>query len=265
MLQKEIVLTSTQNAQVKQWKQLLKKRDERELRHEYIVEGEHMVQEALNEGVVNALLLQEDKKEHFSALLSMSQRQDICVYLLSSNIISAICDTKTPQGILAVCKMYDNVSQFTTKYVVALENVQDPGNVGTIIRTLDAIGNASLLLTKRSVDVYSPKTLRASMGGVFRVPIVVCEEMTSTLDDMTAQGYDVYAGSLHGLPFYDRPYNGTKNICLLIGNEGAGLSDEILRHATHQVKLPMYGKAESLNAGVACAVMLYDFVRIDNQ
>jgi len=143
--------------------------------------------------------------------------------------------------------------------VVAMDGVQDPGNVGTIIRTADAAGLEGIILSEQCADVFSPKTLRATMGSIFRMPMVVTD-LPVCLTDLREKGYSIISSQLDGEPFYQRSPVGEK-FCLIIGNEGNGISDEVKATATHRVKLPMRGGAESLNAAIAAGIMMYDLMK----
>ena len=142
--------------------------------------------------------------------------------------------------------------------MLALEAVQDPANVGGVLRGMDAANFTGLMIDDACADPYSPKALRASMGAAFRLPVCRVPSLAQGLRDLA--GYLILAGSLDGQPFFERP-RPVEKVCLVIGNEGAGLSEEALRASTLRLRLPMHGRAESLNAAVAASIMMYDFVR----
>lgn len=241
-------------AQLKRWRSL-KGREARAEQGLYLAEGEHLTEEALREGAAQALLCQEDRQERYAALLNGG----LPCYLVPARAFQQLSDTRTPQGIAALCHLPDNSSLTALgPRILALEGLQDPGNVGTILRTMDAANFTGLMLDRACADVYSPKALRASMGAAFRLPVRLCENLPEDLQALS--GFAILAGSLQGSPFYERPALGAR-LCLLIGNEGAGLSEELQALATHRLKLPMPGRAESLNAAVAAGIMMYDFVR----
>ncbi|HPR79524.1 MAG TPA: RNA methyltransferase, partial [Candidatus Limiplasma sp.] len=141
--------------------------------------------------------------------------------------------------------------------VILLENVQDPGNVGTILRTADASGFQTCILTPGCADPFSPKALRATMGSVFRVPCVQSDDAAQTVLTLKTAGYAVLASVLDGEDFYNRPKLPQK-VCVIIGNEGAGITPQTVAEATHRFRLPMRGGAESLNAAVAAAILMYE-------
>ena len=252
-------ITSLQNPQVKNWRLLNKSRGERVRQGLFLAEGEHMAQEAVKEGKACALLVDTRRAGDYAALIEAAEK--LPVYPLSSHVLQSLSDTKTPQGVIALCPYPENAAleAFGAK-IVALDGVQDPGNLGTILRTMDAAGYTTLLMEEKTADPYSPKALRASMGGVFRVPTCRTEDLPALLDALARQDYEIIAGDLRGEPFYERRKSKHKK-CIIIGNEGAGISPAVLEKCTMRVKIPMAGSAESLNAAVAGAIMMYDFLR----
>lgn len=252
-------ITSLQNPQVKLWRGLNRSRAERVRSGLYLAEGEHMAGEALHEKKALALLVSQSAGDKYAALIAAAET--LPIYQLADHVMAAVCDAKTPQGIVAVCA-YPTVenAEALGGWLVALDGVQDPGNVGTIIRTMDAAGFTGLLMDEKTADPYAPKALRASMGGVFRIPAIRCDNLPERLAALARKGYAILAGDLHGQPFYDRPPT-PKKLCVVIGNEGAGISPAVLEQATLRLKLPIPGKAESLNAAVAGSIMMYDLLR----
>ena len=254
------IITSLQNPQVKIWRSLNKSRAARLEHGLFLAEGEHMAGEALKENKARALLIDEQARGKFAALEASAAAQGILTQIVGGKVMEALCDAKTPQGVIAVCDYPKESSGIAGSRLVALDAVQDPGNVGTIIRTMDAAGYDCLLLDEQTADPYAPKALRASMGGAFRVPALRCGDLPSQLRQLAKAGYEIIAGDLHGADFYDRPASREK-ICIVIGNEGQGISPAVMREATMRLKIPIVGGAESLNAAVAGAIMMYDFLR----
>ena len=247
-------ITSLKNPKVLQWKSLKDRKGRRETGC-FLAEGRKMAEEALASGFrVEALLVDEERLEEFTL------PEHVPAYALPAHVLAAVCDTKTPQGIAAVVKISQNPR--LGKRVVAMDGVQDPGNVGTIIRTADAAGLQGVILSGQCADVFSPKVLRATMGSIFRMPIMITEDLPASLNALRTDGYSVISSQLDGEPFYQRSPVGEK-FCLIIGNEGNGVSDEVKATATHRVKLPMRGGAESLNAAIAAGIMMYDLMRDD--
>lgn len=259
-------LTSPKNPRILAWRSL-KERKGRLVHGAFLVEGDRMVQEALGSGFpVEALLLRADRaKELEDPASSGTERlsleslpRELPVFLLSDQAFAALSDTKTPQGTAAVLGL--RPLPFRGQCFVALDGLQDPGNVGTILRTADAAGLDGVLLSPDCADVFSPKVLRASMGSIFRVGLDFPEALADRLAALREEGYAILSSQLDGSPFYDRPDPGDKWV-LVIGNEGNGVSPAVQREATMRLRLPMRGGAESLNAAVAAGIMMYDLTR----
>ena len=245
-------LTSLKNPKVQSWRSLKDRKGRKETGC-FLVEGRKMVEEALHSRFpVEAVLADE------SRLAELSLPANVPVYALPEHVLAAVCDTKTPQGVAAVVRMTG--SESLGSRLVALDGVQDPGNVGTIIRTADAAGLDGVLLSAQCADAFSPKVLRATMGSVFRMGIRVTEDLPGELTRLKQEGFSVLSSQLDGTPFYEREPVGER-FCLVIGSEGNGVTPEVQQVATHRVKLPMRGGAESLNAAVAAGIMMYELMR----
>ena len=253
-------ITSLQNPQVKLWRALNRSRAARVEAGLFLAEGEHMAQEAVKERKAQELLIDENARDKYGSLAETAK--GVSVYYLAYHVMAALCDAKTPQGIIAVCDYPKEESAIPANaaLLVALDGMQDPGNVGTVIRTMDAAGYACLLVDEKTADPYSPKALRASMGGVFRIPVRRYSDLAGKLHSLAADGCEIVAGDLHGEPFYHRRKTRDR-LCVVIGNEGQGISPAVFAECTLRLKLPMAGGAESLNAAVAGAIMMYDFIR----
>ena len=256
----ETYISSLQNQQVKAWR-ALKETKGRAAQRLFLAEGDHLTGEALAAHAANALLVGEGVRERFARHMQAAHDQRRSVYILADHVMEALCDAKTPQGVIAVCALPDIGTRLPADQLklAALDGVQDPGNVGTVLRTLDAAGFDALLIDQRTADPYGPKALRASMGAVFRIPVYsgCLPDMLEALSDT----HDLYAGALDGKPFFERGRS-RPGVCVIIGNEGAGISQAVYNvHGIQKVKLPMAGGAESLNASVAGAIMIYDIVR----
>ncbi len=252
-------ITSPQNEKVKLWRSLNKSRADRLAHGLFLAEGEHMAQEALAERRAVALLVDTDSAEKYRDLIASAA--DLPVYLLPTRVLIMIADAKTPQGVIAVCRYPENPPLAAlNKRIVALDGVQDPGNVGTILRTMDAAAFTGLLLNDTCADPFGAKALRATMGGVFRIPARLSPSLTDDLKTLKENGFELIAGDLRGETLDSRAPYGDKT-CLLIGSEGAGLSPAVLALADRRLRLPMPGRAESLNAAVAAGILIYDILR----
>ncbi len=245
-------ITSAKNPRVLLWRSLKDKKG-RDAQDAFLVEGNKMVAEALSSGLpVQAVLIRED------VTLSFPIPTDIPVYTLSETAFSAVSDTKTPQGIAAVLSR--KVKPITGTKIIALDAVQDPGNVGTIIRTADAAGLDGILLGPNCADLFSPKVLRSTMGSIFRMSFAFPEDLPATLREYKTKVFSILSSQLDGDPFYKRE-NISSSFILVIGNEGNGISDPVKQEATHRLRLPIRGGAESLNAAVAAGIMMYDLMK----
>ncbi|MBR2661419.1 MAG: RNA methyltransferase [Clostridia bacterium] len=245
-------LTSLKNPKVLAWRSLKEKKG-REERHAFLVEGSRMVREALSSSFpVSALLLREDYVPDFPL------PEGLPLYLLPDNVFRAVSDTKTPQGIAAVLAL--QAREASGRRLLALDGVQDPGNVGTIIRTADAAGFDGILFSPDCADLFSPKVLRSTMGSIFRLGFSFPSSLPQTLEKLKKDGFSVLSSQLDGNPFYERGAV-SSSFVLVIGNEGNGVSDAVKAVATHRLCLPMRGGAESLNAAVAAGIMMYDLTR----
>ena len=223
----------------------------------FLVEGEVMIREALGCG----LKLRELAAEEAHADFAREVCDDARGFIVTRSLLETICDTRTPQGVCAAFELPEPVAlEQLPERVVALDGVQDPGNLGTIWRTADAAGFQALLLGAGGADPLSPKVQRAAMGSGFRVPFCHAPELADALLQLRKRGYRVFASDLSGADFYARPDAGEKFV-LVIGNEARGISDAVREAADCRVKLPMRGGAESLNAAVAAGIMMYELMR----
>ena len=223
-------LTSLKNPKVASWRSLKDKKG-REEQRAFLVEGARMVGEALSSSfTVRALLMRADYMPDFPL------PEDVPAYLLPDHVFQSVCDTKTPQGIAAVLDLAAKPA--SGPRLVALDGVQDPGNVGTILRTADAAGLDGLLLGPDCADVFSPKVLRASMGSIFRMGLSFPENLAACLAGLRSEGYSVLSSQLDGEPFDRRGDVGDRWI-LVVGNEGNGISPAVRAEATHRLRLPM--------------------------
>jgi len=243
-----LTITSVKNPQIAALK-ALKNRTARQEMGAYLVEGVKMAQEAVSRpGLARHLYLTE-------ATLPLFEGADCPMTLITDNVLAALCDTKTPQGVVCLVNLPEKAA--LGNRVIVMDGVQDPGNVGTILRTADAAGFTGALMSQACADPYSPKVLRATMGSVFRMPIQTVSDLPAALKELNAQGFATLSSQLDGEPFFERGSVGEK-FALIIGNEGNGVSDEVKAAATHHLALPMRGGAESLNAAIAAGIMMYD-------
>ena len=250
-------ITSARNPVVKGLR-ALRERKGREASGRFLVEGEVMLREALKCGLTVREALAEE--EH-AALAEALEAEGARAYLAPRSLLEAVCDTRTPQGI---CASFDLPAPLPLEgapaRIVALDGVQDPGNVGTIWRTADAAGFGGVLFGAGCADPLSPKVQRSAMGSGFRVPFMACDDLPDALAGLRAGGWTVLASDLRGDDFYARPDPGERFV-LVIGSEAHGISAATRAAADLLVKLPMRGGAESLNAAVAAGIMMYELAR----
>jgi len=262
-----ITITSSQNPLIKEIRSL-KNRKYREEKKLFFVEGARLVEEALKEDapVVRIFVSQQQlasKNGYAARLLSGINSRGYETIILPEKLFKEISDTESPQGFMAVIRTrFYNLEEILDKgdLFIILDSLQDPGNMGTIIRTADAAGFTGVIVSKGSVDVYNPKVLRSTMGAIFRVPVCFSENIIETVDLLSSKGVKICAAHLKGTEnYFDVDMQGSTAI--IIGNEANGISDVVASHAHALVKIPMVGKAESLNASVAAGLLMYEAVR----
>lgn len=249
------MITSTSNAQIKNLIQLQKKAKARTEQNVFVAEGIKMVQEAPKE-LIQKIYISED----FAGNLKGQEN----VQLVESRVFKSAADTKTPQGILAVIKRQHYTLEQVTKgaapLLLLLENIQDPGNLGTIIRTAEGAGVTGIIMSTDTVDIYNPKTIRSTMGSIYRMPFIYEPDLTKIISELKERGITFYAAHLKNSTDYDQQ-DYQKSSAFMIGNEGSGLTDEVAEMADKYVKIPMCGQVESLNAAVASSILVYEAFR----
>ncbi len=255
-------ITSKENEFIKHIKKLRDKKY-RDITNSYIVEGIKLVEEAIQENVIiKQIVLCDDceKNEAISKELMYEIAKNECVYV-PKNIFKYLSEVQTPQGILAIIEKNNSSTQidYTQDIIVALDNIQDPGNLGTILRTIDSVGITQVLVSKETADCYNPKVVRSTMGAIFRVKIIECEDLEKTLKEIKKHKFKVVVSSLQAEDtIYQIDYH--KKV-IIIGNESNGVEEKIQNIADKKIKIPMIGKTESLNASVATGIILYEYVR----
>lgn len=271
------IISSKDNKYIKYIKNLLSKSNTREKERSFVVEGIKLVNEALEyaevlDVVCAESLYNEVNSETFSrALLKdnplLTSRIKTKALIVTDSIFKSISETITPQGVLAVVKMpsYTINSDFLEKAykktgylkLLILENIKDPGNIGTMIRTGEAAGITAIIINKGSADIFNPKVVRSTMGSIFRVPFIYVDDLKKEIKELKKHNIRLYATHLKGENGYkDIKYSNKAGI--LIGNEARGLSDEITALSDVYVKIPMHGRVESLNASIAAALIMYE-------
>lgn len=267
------MITALNNSRIKKVVQLNQKAKVRREEDVFVAEGRKMFLEApvskIREVYISESFLSSVEEKTREACLDKLKH---CPYeTVSEEVFRKISDTKTPQGILCVVEQFHyHLEQFTYNIEenptqkaplwILLEDLQDPGNLGTILRTGEGAGITGVIMTRDSVDIYNPKTIRATMGSVYRVPFLYVDSMEHTIHSLQTQGIRVYAAHLEESRDYDI-LDFTGGTAFLIGNEGNGLKRETADLADAYLKIPMCGQVESLNAAVATSVLMYEAAR----
>ena len=271
------VITSLTNDTVKYIEKLKKKTSFRREEGCFVVEGIRMIREVPENRRI-LLFLTEDASRQYPELAFWCERTE----LVSPQVLQKLSDTETPQGMLAVVSMSDRVpaaepardaeptctaepardaepTRTAEPLYLVLDGLQDPGNVGTLIRTAEAVGATEVLMSRNTADPYSPKVVRSTMGTIFRVSVRITEDLPSAIEELKKKGVVIFGTHLSGTDFYEADLTGPA--AFLIGNEGNGLSEAVAATADRLLKIPMEGKVESLNAAVSGSVVAYEAYR----
>ncbi len=256
------IISSKDNELIKNVKKL-KEKKYRDLENAYLVEGIKMVKEAiLEKASIKQIIICDDceKSDSIPKDLMYEIAKYDCTYV-TNKIFKYISEVQTPQGVLAVIEK-NNVNydiNYNEDIIVALDDIQDPGNLGTILRTVDSVGLTQILVSKGTADCYNPKVVRSSMGAIYRVKIIECEDLLKTLKEVKKNKFKLLVTSLgDSKNIYEMKYN--KKV-LVIGNEANGVKESVMNLADEKIKIPMLGRTESLNASVATGIILYEYVR----
>ena len=255
------MITSAHNRQLKEVVLLNSKRKERDKTGLFTAEGVKLFLEAPRRLIEHVFVSSSFGKENSDIL------KDIEYDSVEDGLFSKICDTKTPQGILTVlkqpCYEREDILGQTSPFIIVLEDLQDPGNIGTIMRTAEGAGATGIILSKGCADMFSPKTIRSTMGSVFRIPFIYENDLSDTVSWLSDNDIHTYGAHLNGSCDYSTPdYKG--GTAFLIGNEGRGLSAELSSKCDTLISIPMEGRLESLNAAAAAAVLMYTVHRKRN-
>lgn len=257
-----MIITSKDNDTVKYLKKL-KDKKYRDQENCYIVEGIKLIKEAIQENAKIKLVVVCDdctQEDAIDSELKYEIAKLDCVYV-TEKIFSNITSVINPQGILAVIEKNSGLEQidYNDDLFLILDDIQDPGNMGTILRTADSINLKQIIVSKGSADIYNPKVVRSTMGAIFRINIIETDNLEKTIKEMKKHKIKIATTSLQTEnSIYDISY---KKTAIVIGNEANGVSQEVLDLADEKIKIPMLGKTESLNASVATAIVLYEAVR----
>lgn len=253
------MLTSGTNKQVKLLQKLQKSSRERRQRGLFVIEGIRMFRE-IPAKQLDKVYVTEQFYEKNRELFRDREPDDF----IAEGLMEKLSETQTPQGVLATVRMSaysleDILGVQENPLLLVLENLQDPGNLGTILRTAEGAGVSGILMSRDTVDIYNPKVIRSTMGALFRMPFLYADDILDSVRELKRRGITVYAAHLQGEGFYEKDY--CRGTAFLIGNEGNGLTEEITALADEKIKIPMMGQVESLNAAIAATLMAYEALR----
>ncbi len=260
------MITSTSNAKVKYLVNLKKKRKVRDEEKVFLVEGIRMFAETPKDRLLEVYVSESFYKKEKKTVDKVLNGSKAKLEIFSDTVFAYVSDTKTPQGVLCVVRQMNSKVQDILSargqvpHLLILDNLQDPGNLGTILRTAEAAGVTGIIMSKETVDIYNPKVIRSTMGSVYRMPFCYVEDLRRTIGDLKKSGVHTYAAHLDGKRSYDEEDYRTP-CAFLIGNEGNGLRDEIANAADTYIRIPMCGEVESLNAAVAATILMFETAR----
>ncbi|EET61120.1 putative RNA methyltransferase, TrmH family, group 3 [Marvinbryantia formatexigens DSM 14469] len=254
------MINSTSNKQIKNLVQLLTKAKARREQGLFVAEGVRMYRETPKDDLVKTYVSESFyEKEENRALLQGTELE-----IVTDRVFASTSDTKTPQGILCLVRQREytpaQMLRAENPLLLLLEDIQDPGNLGTIFRAAEAAGATGIIMSSGTADIYNPKTIRSTMGSIYRMPFLYTKDIAAMQEKLKARGIRTYAAHLKGSCTYtEQAYR--KGCAFLIGNEGRGLSDALAEKADARIKIPMSGEVESLNAAVSAAILMFEAKR----
>lgn len=254
------MITSASNQRVKNLVNLIQKAKVRREQNVFITEGVKMFLEADLDRIKEVYI-----SESFFEKEIAREKIVQCNYeVLSDDVFKKVSDTQTPQGILCVMNQFhyniEDLLQKKNPLLLILEDIQDPGNLGTMVRTAEGAGVDGIIMTKATVDIYNPKTIRSTMGSIYRMPFIYTDDLLGIMKQLQQKEIKLYAAHLKGTQYYhELDFKG--GTAFLIGNEGNGLKEETAAAADVYMKIPMQGQVESLNAAVASVILMYEAAR----
>ncbi|SDB07561.1 TrmH family RNA methyltransferase [Eubacterium oxidoreducens] len=255
------MITSTSSKQLKAIVQLNKKAKIRRKEGHFVAEGLRIFQDAPRELIEQVYVSEHfwEKEEHRNLL------HDYPYEVVADHAFASVCDTKTPQGILSIIKMptYEKEALFTkaSPLFMILEDLQDPGNLGTILRGAEGAGVDGVIMTKQTADLFQPKVIRSTMGSIFRMPYLIVEDLQETLQELKERKIKTYAAYLDKSAADYGTFSYEQGTAFVIGNEGNGLKEETAKAAQERIMIPMHGSLESLNAAMAATILMYEAAR----
>lgn len=258
------MIASLSNSKVKQVVQWQTKSKERKKDKIFIAEGFKMYEEAPESWIQEVYLSEASLEKAGEDTQTGRKLAKIRYETVSQEVFARMSDTRTPQGILTVLRQpeyrIENLLEKPSPLLLLLEDIQDPGNLGTILRTGEGAGISGVIMTKQTVDIFNPKTIRSTMGSVYRVPFVYVKELETIIRELHKYQIKTYAAHLQGKEYYD-DLSFREPTAFLIGNEGNGLRQSTADLADAYLKIPMEGQVESLNAAIAASLLIYEAYR----
>lgn len=247
------IISSTKNEKIKELAKLQTAKG-RKKAGLYLLEGEHLVEEAIKENaLIELIVVSSNRMEDYQYLL---EQTEVDVLVVSQEVFQKLSMTETTQGILAIVKIENQTEPPCSGRIIVLDAVQDPGNLGTIVRTADAAGFDAVVLGTGTVDLYNDKVIRSMQGSHFHIPVFQAD-LREYLSALKNQGVEVAVTALHRDSKDYSILQGKSDIVIVVGNEGQGVSSEVIELADVVVTIPMFGKAESLNVAIASALLMY--------
>lgn len=257
------IISSLSNPQIKNLALLQKKAKERKEQGIFVIEGRKMFEEAKSAKLLVKAYASESFYDEITSVDPL-YFAEVDYEIITDQVFKEVAETMTPQGILGTVRIasynLDGMLAVNDACLLVLEDIRDPGNLGTMIRTAEGAGITGIILNSSCVDIYNPKVIRATMGSIYRVPFIYTEQLIDTLQRIKKQDFVIYAAHLLGIP-YDTEGSFRKKCAFLIGNEANGLSEVVSSAADVLIKIPMAGKVESLNAAVAASILMYEAAR----
>lgn len=263
------MISSSANAQIKYLVKLQEKAAARREDKVYVCEGKKMFGEVLRyakKSIVKAYFAESFYTDWAEKPENKDTTTGLCHEVVADHVFREISQTVTPQGVLAIVRQPEySLEALLAKEtpglrLLMLENLRDPGNLGTILRTAEGAGMDGVVLSRESVDMFNPKVIRATMGAIYRMPFVYVPDFCAAVKAVRGQGIAVYAAHLAGSVSYDTVKYPAR-MAVMVGNEANGLTDGAARNADVCVRIPMEGEVESLNAAVAAAILMYEAYR----
>ena len=242
---------SKDNKEFKKYKSLLVKKH-RDKAGEYLVEGQRFVDQAiLQNQEISAVIIEQSHED------LIEQYSNMTVVILDDTCFKELSDTVHSQGIIAIVKKKISCEIEYERPILVLDRIQDPGNLGTIIRTAVAAGISQVALSKMTVDPYNPKVVRSTAGALYSIDLIESQDLNEMIKNLKQRDYQIIGTTMGANRHFDAVEYGLKT-AIIIGNEGNGISEDILEQTDFNISIPLFGEVESLNASIAAAIVLYE-------